>query len=789
MITFLTSSFLPYTSMEAPYEVHKAYPDNGFVEMLKEVWPEKCRLLFFTSDPDEHAETDYRAKEIYDVLSASGLSLGEMRIMDHRQTASLPELVDWADCIFLAGGHAPTQLRYMKQCGLKEALRDFDGIVLALSAGSVNAADAAYIPPEREGETEDPLYECFTEGLGLTAVQMIPHRTFMLQLILDGKRYIDEVVMPDSYGRRFYLIEDGSFFRIRDGFTEFFGTGEILEDGCRKPIRTGIIIPVSSAVDARNWATVARDGFDCVMTVDKERAECFYYHIGDRIADTLRDMGCGYEDFLQRFVRAVVEEEQESFLDQLRITCVEEEIKARGNFVRTIHVNTENGRRAKNMRAHFIPGDDRRLLVTLFDITTALDHDWMTDEYARTGFLEQSLHIIAHTPKETALALLYTNVKGFKAVNELFGNQSGDMVIFQTRDALREHLAPLILGRLESDHFVMLVEKDRLTEENLSRLAHQTYQKENKRFHFVIRCGIYEIRDRSVTVEHMIDRAKLAEKSIREEHGGIYARYDEVVRENYVRQRMLLSDMKSAMESDEFKPYYQPVVDAKTGRIVSAEMLIRWQHHDLGLVSPGDFIPIIENEGRISTLDFFMMNHALDFTVRRSGEGKGIVPCAVNLSRIDFYDAFFMDHILGRFARDPALAALVRVEVTESAYADLEKNALDYLNEMKKIGIQILLDDFGSGMSSLATLETFVFDIVKLDMGFIRKIGMSDKAEAIIETTIHLSHALGARVTAEGVETEQQLAFLRKAGCDYIQGYYFFRPMPEAEFVALLDKA
>ena len=164
------------------------------------------------------------------------------------------------------------------------------------------------------------------------------------------------------------------------------------------------------------------------------------------------------------------------------------------------------------------------------------------------------------------------------------------------------------------------------------------------------------------------------------------------------------------------------------------------------------------------------------------------MPCAINLSRVDFYDTFFIESIFKRVGDLSIDPSMIRFEVTESAYADLETKAMDYLNEMQEQGIKILLDDYGSGMSSLSMLENFNFDIIKLDLGFIRKIGINSKAESIIITTIGLAHMIGAKVTAEGVETEAQLKFLRDYDCDYIQGYYFYKPMPEKEFEAILDK-
>ena len=201
-----------------------------------------------------------------------------------------------------------------------------------------------------------------------------------------------------------------------------------------------------------------------------------------------------------------------------------------------------------------------------------------------------------------------------------------------------------------------------------------------------------------------------------------------------------------------------------------------------------DFIPVIEDGGKVSALDYYVIDKVLDFVEDRAAAGKPIVPCAVNLSRIDFYDPTLMNHIIDRFENSDHAPSLVRIEVTESAYADLERSAMNYLEELKRAGVRILLDDFGSGMSSLSTLESFDFDIVKLDIGFIRKIGIRHKAESIIESTIRLSHALGAKVTAEGVETKKQLEFLRSVDCDFIQGYYYYRPVSEGDFSRLLEK-
>lgn len=787
MVIFLTSSFIKFETREhrVPDKAELIF-ENGFADRLKEHITEPSKILFVTSMPDDYEETDFRVEEFAEVFEEAEIEISEMRALDHRSSEHTKELVEWADVIFLAGGHGPTQLRFFNEIGIKEALHSFDGVLITLSTGSVNLADIVYMAPEMEEEAKDPGFLRFLPGLDLTTIQMIPHREYLRHLVLDNKRYYEDIIIPDSFGRRFYFISDGSYFLIKDGVTSFYGSGDIITNGESIPLEEGELLPFSSTPGARVWSIISSDGYDAVFTVNVHSKKCTFYQVSERVEKVLKI--ADYDDVCRDFSGILVENEKLVFLQQTKLSKVLEEIKEDGSFVRTVHAVTDRGTRAKNIRALALPGDDDRIILTVIDISTTLDHDWMTDELSRTGFIDKGHEFLANYNGDEELSLVYTNVRGFKAVNELFGEESGDMVIFQTRAELRKILQPILIGRLESDHFVLIVPSSRLTDSNIKKLCRQTYTHEYKEYHFDIRCGIYRIRDLSTAIPHMIDRAKLAEKSIvsgRNRHSAVY---DDQVRERYVKQQVLLSEMKDALKKGEFMPYYQPVVDAVTGEIVSAEALIRWKHHSMGMVSPGDFVPAIENAGKISYLDRFMFNSIYEMTKKRCEDKNWIVPCAVNLSRIDFYDPTLMEMICEKLSLSDTLASLVRVEVTESAYADLEQNALGYLNELKRVGIKILLDDFGSGMSSLSTLENFEFDIVKLDMGFIRRIGINDKAEAIIDSTIKLSHAVGAKVTAEGVESEEQLSFLRNAGCDYIQGYYFYRPLPEADFIGLLDE-
>lgn len=565
-----------------------------------------------------------------------------------------------------------------------------------------------------------------------------------------------------------------------------------MQNNVKQPISPGIINadnPAFKQACPDIFDTHVSDYYDWVLEFDKKDGKTIFYYISNFLLENgINPININTFDELIRLFsqQLIVAEEKEACLYQIQLPFILDEIRDKGNFVRTIHLGTEDGIKASNLRIKQIAGSDNRLLACLTDITMILDRDWMTDEYSRSGFLVKTEQLLKNSEYSKGYSIVYSNIQGFKAVNDLLGTSSGDMVIFLEKDALIQTLNPVLIARLESDHFVLLTKTENLSNENLEKLCYQHYDEGTKRLPILIRCGIYNIHDATKKVAHMLDQAKLAEQSIPVDHGIPYAICNEKMSQDYVNQRIFVSELDNALEKGEFLPYYQPIVDAKTGEIVSAEALIRWNHSKKGMIPPGMFIPVFEKEGLTTKLDSFMANSVLTFNFQRMKKGQKIVPCAVNLSRVDFYDTKLLGMLKEKLQNHENIQNMLKLEITESAYAVLESDALVFLEEMKKLKLSFLLDDFGSGMSSLSTLELYDFDTIKLDMGFIRKIGKSQKAEAIIRHTIGMAHDMGAKVVAEGVEDKEQLAFLQSVNCDMIQGYYFYKPMPEDEFAALL---
>ncbi len=703
----------------------------------------------------------------------------------------------------------PTENAFMKRCGLKELINDreiFDGIFIGLSAGAVNAAENVYLPPELPGEAADPDFVKFTDGLGLTGINIMPHIEYEKTVILDGMKLVDEILAQDSRGREIYMIPDGAYFIIRNGVTEFFGEGEIMENGSTRPLHAGIIHSDNARLrrecselvndGARYFHSIVKDRYDCIMEVDSESGRTTFLHIGDFLLERgIIPINIDTLEELNRLLaeKLVVPEEQQPFLEQSTLEVILDEIANKRVYARTVHLNTGDEIKAYDLRVRLIAGDKRRLMVSYTDISMVLDHDWMTDEYSRLGFIAQAEKMLKEPEYQKGYSVVYANVQGFKAVNDLLGRHSGDMVIFMTRDVLASSLHPVLLARLESDHFALIVKTQYLTNARLEEMCRQCYVEESKRLPILIRCGICHIDGEDggdeMKIQRLLDRAKLAENTLDPSHGGCYAVCDQKMSDDYVNRRWLVSQIDNAFAKGEFQTYYQPVVDTMTGEIASAEALIRWHHSERGMISPGQFVPVYEKEGCITRIDSFMVNSVIAFNHSRMLKKQKVVPCAVNLSRVDFYDVRLLEMLKTKLVHQINIKDMLKLEVTESAYAELESDAISFLNEMKALGLALMLDDFGSGMSSFSTLENFEFDIIKIDMGFISQIGKGRKAESIIKHIIGLSHDVGAKVVAEGVETKEQFAFLQSVSCDMIQGYYFYKPMTEAEFAKLLDNS
>lgn len=499
----------------------------------------------------------------------------------------------------------------------------------------------------------------------------------------------------------------------------------------------------------------------------------------------------GYRSYSSH--RAVVESERERFKKCVELSTIKEGLRKDKQYFFTIHETDKTGE-VRLKRYSYIYIDERVDIIVgaREDITEFSEKDVLTGGYNRRGFIRITERLLNEVPDRTKYAVLFFNVKNFKAVNELFGVESGDVVLQNIfRTLTYSKLSPVITARVESDHFVCLVENKNLDFEELTSVCDNKFVKDGKCMNLIIRCGIFYVEEKPMKISGMIDRAKLAKRYITDEYVQPYMVYDHSMQVAYIDKAKLAGELQEGIAKEQFKVYYQPVIDTKTGKIASAEALIRWIHPDKGFISPALFIPALEENGHISELDFYVLKKVWQFINDRCENNKFVVPISVNLSWMDFYDEIMMEKILkemDRF-RENGREHMARFEITETSYAAIRENRSGIFESLRIKNAKILLDDFGSGFSSFGMLQDYDFDILKIDMSFIRKIGENPKTKSIVHSIIGMAHEIGIKTVAEGVETEEQVSFLRQSGCDYIQGYYYSKPLPEEEFVEFLENA
>lgn len=435
-----------------------------------------------------------------------------------------------------------------------------------------------------------------------------------------------------------------------------------------------------------------------------------------------------------------------------------------------------------------ITPDASMILLNRHDITTSLEHDTLTGGLNREGLLRELTQKMAHSKPGERQSLLCFNIKNFRIINEMFGSRVGDAVLRHLYTAIvYSELHPVSYARYESDNFLCLVNRDTLDTEVVTRLCTQECELEDIKVPYRSLCGIYHLDDCTESAFDACSHAKMATSFIKDQFITPWQVFDPKMKRAVISDSEVLSQIDEALANREFVPYFQPVVNLQTGRVEMAEALVRWQSKKHGLVMPNTFIPVLERHGGLSRIDKLMEESIFTLQRQRVAQGQPVVPIDLNLSWTDFADAKLIDQ-LQKHILDPSVPTdLMCYEITESAYEEIAENRLDVLNFFQQNNVKLLVDDFGQGYS-FGTMKNVDFHIVKLDKSMIDKLGQSRKMDLLVKTMIGVFHSLNSKVVAEGVETEQQLEYLRQAGCDFIQGYYYYKPMCQEDFLALIDK-
>jgi len=408
--------------------------------------------------------------------------------------------------------------------------------------------------------------------------------------------------------------------------------------------------------------------------------------------------------------------------------------------------------------------------------------DPLTSLYNKAGFEKRTADMLAKAPPEKVCALISFEVVSFRSFNTLYGFDAGDDLLRTIGQIMGERtLETDAAGRLYADHFVWYLSRD--TEEAVyETLRGCVRAARDSGLPFFLCAGVYKITDRSMSVAEMTDYASIAKNTIKYKFTTGIAIYDDSMLECQREDAALVGSMMSGLENGEFVAYYQPKYSLNSECITSAEALVRWQKPDGEIIMPGRFISLFEQNGYIRKLDYYMFDRVCAMLHDSLEQKRRVVPISVNFSRVHLYDAHFPDRIAGIARKYGVDTKYLVIELTESAFIMEGKTLIDVVDRLHKNGFAVAIDDFGSGFSSLNMLKDVDVDELKIDMKFLEGFERGGKVGTVVTSVIRMAKWLGIPAVAEGVETREQIDFLRTLGCDMIQGYYYSRPVPREEF-------
>lgn len=413
-------------------------------------------------------------------------------------------------------------------------------------------------------------------------------------------------------------------------------------------------------------------------------------------------------------------------------------------------------------------------------------YDELTGIYNKQAFYAKTKEMLLDNPDKN-FDLLRINIERFKVLNDLFGESTGDKLLRYIGKFLKEINLPLcVSGRLYADNFVVCYEAgkgDSRRMINTLQMVADSFAINNRT---ILSFGLYRIDDKTLPVSVMCDRANMALWKAKGNFKNPYCEYDEKMRQQVLKEQKIINAMEMAIQNKEFTLYLQPKYDIEKGTIIGAEALVRWISLENGFISPGDFIPVFENNGFVYEVDKFIWEESCRYLRKWLDEGREVHPISVNVSRIDLYDPKLVQHLVDLREKYQLPSQYLELEITESAYTEDPEQIITITRQLREAGFVILMDDFGTGYSSLNMLKDIQIDVLKLDMGFLKSSDYSAKGGNILTAILKMAESLKMQTIVEGVETKEQVEFLKSIGCKYVQGFYYSKPLPVGEFEKLI---
>ncbi|MBR4473107.1 MAG: EAL domain-containing protein [Oscillospiraceae bacterium] len=404
-------------------------------------------------------------------------------------------------------------------------------------------------------------------------------------------------------------------------------------------------------------------------------------------------------------------------------------------------------------------------------------YDYLTGLPNMSSFFE-----LAEIGRKTILdqgglpALLYFDLGGMKSYNHKYGFSEGDMLLRHFAGLLSRTFGTERCSHINADHFAAFADENGL-EDRLGRLFREWRAMENNK-HLPICVGVYPNRIEAVPVGMAYDRAKIACDAIKGTYASSFNYYSHALSEGIVRQQYILETFERALSENWIQVYYQPIVRAIDGKVCNEEALARWIDPVKGFLSPAEFIPYLEDAGLIYKLDLYILDQVLRYIKIKEAEGFYIVPHSINLSRSDFDACDMVEEIRRRVDAAGVSRDRINIEITESVIGSDFDYMKTQVERFQAFGFPVWMDDFGSGYSALDMLQSIKFDLIKFDMGFMRRLDDNDDGRIILTELMKMASALGVDTICEGVETEEQMRFLQEIGCSRLQGFYFSKPVP-----------
>ncbi|HSH96870.1 MAG: EAL domain-containing protein [Methylophilaceae bacterium] len=424
-----------------------------------------------------------------------------------------------------------------------------------------------------------------------------------------------------------------------------------------------------------------------------------------------------------------------------------------------------------------------------------VNHDSLTGLPNRTLLNELLSHAIKRAEREqNQLAVLFIDLDRFKAINDSLGHQVGDKLLYEVANRIKLAVRDSdVVARLGGDEFLVMMDmiKHKQDVELVTKKIIKSLQAE-----FVIdgrdlfigaSVGIALYPEHSMEVDGLVNAADIAMYHVKNSGKNSHCFYSADLSKNANELFMMENHLRRALERDQLEVYYQPQVRIRDGKIIGAESLLRWQHPELGMVSPAKFIPLAEETGLILQIGEWVLRESALQASRWAHAGYHLNRVSVNVSGVQIQRSNFADTVYGVLIETDCNPRLLELEITESTVMHNTEFVISVFNRIKNLGLKLAIDDFGTGYSSLSHLKRLPLDKLKIDQSFVRELpGNAD--DAAIANAIHaMANSLGFNVIAEGVETEAQAAFLLEMGCEIAQGYLYSRPVTAIQFTALLE--